>query len=307
MSSQETSLSQKAQEQVDKTKEVSKALVDQAASAASEAVEAVKEVAENPKLQSNMSHAKEKTEKITQSSQKTAKQVSGEIKSKAQEATQQALYSGHTLYEHAKSLTSNTVQYVKETAGLAPAKAAEVQDKAVVEAQSASNPSGQTLSGLVNQARELTEEALGNVKSYVAPTTSETVKKAEEKGTQIKDYNDKALQDGTQSSYIETARNLAVTAIEQAQSIISTASKTVEEKNAQASGTGASLATQTNEVAKGLQDIASNQAVNLQASAQNLVQSTADGLEKLQVKAGGYLKSGAGELEKSANAINSKS
>lgn len=67
-----------------------------------------------------------------------------------------------SLIEQATALASNTIQYVKETAGLAQTKAAEAKDKAASEADNATG--GQTLGGLVNQARDLTGEALGTVK-----------------------------------------------------------------------------------------------------------------------------------------------
>lgn len=70
------------------------------------------------------------------------------------------------MYDQATSLASNAVDYVKQTAGIAQDKAAEAKDKAASEADNATG--GQTLGGLVNQARDLTGDALGTVKRSVA-------------------------------------------------------------------------------------------------------------------------------------------
>ena len=73
-----------------------------------------------------------------------------------------------SLYDQATSLAGNALQYAKETSGLAKQKADEASKDAQKSADDvAQKQTGQTLGGLVDQAKQLASDTLGTAKTCV--------------------------------------------------------------------------------------------------------------------------------------------
>jgi len=232
-----------------------------------------------------------------------AENVQDEAKAGAKNVANESKETGSKLYEQATTLASNTVEYVKSAAGLTHAKAGEAKDRALSEVDNhATSNGGQTIGSLVNQARDLTGEALGTVKSYVASGQSKAQQAAgdvQEKAKDVKGDAEGKLNNATQSSYVDQARDLAASVIEQAQNVISTAGKKVEEKT----DSNKPLAEQAGEAAKNVQDKVVDQASNVQSKTQEAVDSTSKNLEDLSLKGKSYVKAGANEVSKAAGAV----
>jgi len=298
----------------DKAKEASDAASKQGEDAANRASAIASHVTQNAKeslssaqesAQSKASEVSERANDGSQQLKEAANDASEKAKSGAADISKESKEAGNKLYEQATALASNTVEYIKSAAGLAQNKASDAKDRALSEVDKNSNSNnGPTVGGLVNQARDLTGEALGTVKSYVGAGSDKAQNAAEDakdKAKEVKGDLEGKVDNGSQNSYIEQARNLAANVIGQAQNVISTAGKKVEEnvpdKNSKP------VTEQASDAAKSLQEGAANQASNIQAKGKEAVDVASKNLEDLSIKGNAYAKAGAEQLGKAAESV----